>query len=166
LKHGTTTREVRADTQAVAQQQLAECGIELEIIGYSSDVFFSSYGEGGPFDTGQLDIGEWSGTTNFPDPDSTRWLCSEIPTDEFPDGNNSQKLCDEKLDGLFQKQAAQVDFGQRQETLWEIGNYILDNVIWLGVWQDPDSFAVSGRLKNVKISGATPFFNIAEWDLE
>jgi peptide/nickel transport system substrate-binding protein len=166
LTHGTTTREVRADTQAVAQQQLADCGIELDIIGYSSDVFFLSYGEGGPFDTGELDIGEWSGSTAFPDPDSNRWLCSEIPTDEFPDGNNSQKLCDETLDGLFQQQATQVDFAQRQQTFWEIGKYMLDNVIWLGVWQDPDSFAVSGRLMNVKISGATPFFSIAEWDLE
>jgi peptide/nickel transport system substrate-binding protein len=165
LTHGTTTREVRADTQAVAQQQLAECGIQLDIIGYSPDVFFLSYGEGGPPSSGDLDIYEYSGTTNYPDPDTSRWLCSEVPTDEFPDGNNDQKLCDDYLDGLFQAQATQVDFSERQQTFWEIGNYMLENVIWLGVWQDPDSFGVSSRLKNVKISGATPFFNIAEWDI-
>jgi peptide/nickel transport system substrate-binding protein len=165
LVHGTTTREVRADTQAVAQQQLAECGIQLEIQGISSDIFFGSYGEGGPFPTGELDIGEWSSTPAFPDPDTNRWLCSEIPTDEFPDGNNEQKLCDEKLDGLFQLQKTQVDFAERQKTFYEIGEYMLENVYWIGVWQDPDSFAISERLENVKISGATPFFNIAEWDI-
>ena len=51
----------------------------------------------------------------FPDPDSSRWLCSEIPSDEFPDGNNDQHLCDEDLDSLFQQQAAQMDFDARQQ---------------------------------------------------
>ena len=165
LSHGTTTREVRADTQAVAQQNLADCGVQLDIIGYSSDIFFGSYGEGGPMPTGELDIAEWSANPAFPDPDTARWLCSEVPSDEFPDGNNDQHLCDEKLDGLFQLQTTQVDFNARQQTLWEISEYMFDNVYWLGVWQDPDSFAVSSRLTNVKISGVTPFYSIAEWDI-
>jgi hypothetical protein len=38
-------------------------------------------------------------------------------------------------------------------------------VYWLGIWRDPDLWALSGRLENVKLSGATPFFNITEWDL-
>jgi peptide/nickel transport system substrate-binding protein len=166
LVHGTTTREVRADTQAVAQQQLAECGIKLEITGYSSDVFFGSYGEGGPCPTGELDICEWSANPAYPDPDSSRWLCSEVPSDEFPDGNNDQHLCDETLDGLFKLQATQIDFAERQQTLWEISRYMTENVIWLGVWYDPDIWAVSGRLENVRISGGNPFFSINEWDLK
>jgi peptide/nickel transport system substrate-binding protein len=166
LVHGTTTREIRADQQAVAQQQLAECGIQLDITGYASDVFFTTYGEGAPCSTGQLDICEWSASPAYPDPDSSRWLCSEIPSDEFPDGVNDQHLCDEKLDELFQLQATQVDFAERQATFHEISNYMADNVYWLGIWYDPDVWAVSGRLENVKISGATPFFSVAEWDLE
>lgn len=165
LTHGTTTREVRADTQAVAQQNLAECGVQLDIIGYSSDIFFGSYGEGGPMPTGELDIAEWSANPAFPDPDSARWLCEEIPSDESPDGGNDQHLCDETLDALFQLQATQVDYEARQQTFWEISELMVENVYWLGVWQDPDSFAVNARLTNVKISGVTPFFNIAEWDI-
>jgi hypothetical protein len=41
-----------------------------------------------------------------------------------------------------------------------------DNAYWLGVWYDPDAFGVSERLKNVTISGATPFYSVAAWDLE
>jgi hypothetical protein len=41
-----------------------------------------------------------------------------------------------------------------------------ENVYWLGLWYDPDIWAVSGVLKNVKISGANPFFNLDEWVLE
>jgi peptide/nickel transport system substrate-binding protein len=165
LVHGTTTREVRADTQAVAQQDLAQCGIQLDIVGYASDVFFLSYGEGGPCDTGELDICEWSGTVDYPDPNTARFLCREVPSDEFPDGSNGPHLCDPDLDALFELQATQIDLGERQATFHEISRYMTENVYWLGMWYDPDIWAVSGDLTNVRISGATPFFNIAEWDL-
>jgi ABC-type transport system substrate-binding protein len=74
-------------------------------------------------------------------------------------------LCDEKLDGLFLKQRSQVDFTERQQTFYEITRYIFDQAFWIGLWQDPDLFGFSDRMSNVKMSGATPFFNIAEWDL-
>ena len=41
-----------------------------------------------------------------------------------------------------------------------------DNVIWLGLWQDPDIWALSGRLQNVNMSGASPFYSLAEWDMQ
>lgn len=165
LVHGTTTREVRADTQAVAQQQLAECGIKLDIVGYASDVFFLSFGEGGPMPSGDLDIFQFSGNTAYPDPNTSRFRCGEIPTEEFPEGTNDQKLCDEDLEALFALQETQVDIAARQDTFHEISRTMTDNVYWLGVWYDPDAFGVSERLTNVKISGANPFFNITEWDL-
>jgi len=33
------------------------------------------------------------------------------------------------------------------------------------MWQDPDVYAVGPRLRNVKFSGVTMFYNIADWDL-
>ena len=165
LKYGTTTREIRQDTQAVAQQQLAQVGIKLDLLNYDSDIFFGTYGDGGPAATGQLDFFEYSDTTQFPDPDVAYWLCREIPTDESPDGTNWNQVCDEELDALFQLQATQVDFAERQQTFWKISKHIYDQVYWLGIWQDPDIFAVGPRMKNVKLSGATPFFNSAEWDM-
>jgi ABC-type transport system substrate-binding protein len=165
LTYGTTTREIRQDTQAVAQQQLAEVGIKIELLNYDSDIFFGGYGEGGPAATGQLDIFQYSTTTNFPDPDVAEWLCREVPNDESPDGVNWQAVCDEELDALFQLQATQVDFDERQATFYKISKLIFDKVYWLGVWQDPDLFGVNSRLTNVKISGSTPFFNIMEWDI-
>lgn len=165
LVHGTTTRQIRVDTQAVAQQQLAEIGIKLELMTYPSDIYFASYADGGPCATGELDICESSNTPAYPDPDTSRFLCSQIPTDDAPDGNNDTRVCDEALDALFTQQATQVDFAERQQTFYEISKYIHEQVYWLGIWQDPDVWAYSARLENVKISGATPFFNIAEWDL-
>jgi ABC-type transport system substrate-binding protein len=165
LTYGTTTREVRTDTQAVVQQQLAEVGVGVELLTYASDVFFGGYADGGPMATGQLDIGQWSTVASFPDPDSADFLCSEIPSDEIPAGTNWSALCDEALDSLFQTQAAQVDFAARQQTFHQITTHIFDNVYWLGIWQDPDVWAVSSKLTNVTLSGASPFSKIGEWDL-
>jgi peptide/nickel transport system substrate-binding protein len=165
LKYGTTNREIRQDTQAVAQQDLAEVGIKLELLSFDSDIFFSSYAEDGPSANFSLDIIEYSDSPNFPDPDTSVWRCSEIPSNENPAGVNTSGLCDERLESLFALQETQVDFSERQQTFYEITRYIFDQALWIGVWQDPDLFGFSSRMVNVKISGATPFFNIAEWDM-
>ena len=166
LKYGTTTREIRRDTQAVVQQQLAEVGVKVELFNYDSDIYFGGYEEGGPAASGDLDIFQYSGTPNFPDPDIAEWLCAEIPSDESPSGTNWMYLCDEELDRLFRLQATQVDFEERQQTFFQITQRIFEEAYWVGIWQDPDLFGISERLQNVKISGATPFFNIWEWDLQ
>jgi peptide/nickel transport system substrate-binding protein len=166
IKYGTVTREVRQDTQAVAQQALAAVGIKVELTNYDSDIFFATYGEGGPAATGALDISEWSDTPyGWPDPDIQYWRCSEIPSDESPAGVNWQYLCDTELDSLFQLESTQVDTAARIETFHKISKLMFDQVYWLGLWQDPDQWAVGARLQNVKISGVTPFFNITEWQL-
>jgi peptide/nickel transport system substrate-binding protein len=165
LKYGTTSRAVRQDTQAVAQQDLAAVGIGTELLSYDSDTFFLGYQDNGPSANFSLDLIEYSDSPDFPDPNTAIWLCSDIPTDANPAGTSPTGLCDKALDGLFQKQQTQVDFAQRQQTFYQITKYIYDNVFWIGIWQDPDLFGFSDRMTGVKMSGATPFFNIAEWDM-
>jgi ABC-type transport system substrate-binding protein len=93
------------------------------------------------------------------------WRCAEIPSDENPAGVNGTGVCDETLEALFDKQLGQADFAERQATFYQITKYLFENVYWLGLWEDPDLFGFSDRMLNVKISGATPFFNVFEWDL-
>jgi len=149
--------------QAVAQQQLAEVGIKVELSSYEDDVFF---GQDGPAAIGDIDIMQWSDGPAFPDPDVYYWLCSEIPTPDYPAGTNWQYLCDEELDSLVQLQSTQVNVTERQKTISQINQIFHDKVYWLGLWQDPDVWAVGPRLTGVKFSGVTPFFNITEWDIE
>jgi peptide/nickel transport system substrate-binding protein len=165
LDHATTIRKDRQDVQAVMQQQLAEVGIKLNIASVDDTLYFASYAEGGPAAKGEYDIMEWSDGPLFPDPDLYYWLCSEIPTDEYPTGENWFYLCDEELDRLIQLQSTQVDVTERQKTISQINQLFYDKVYILGLWQDPDVYAVGQRLENVKFSGVTMFFNIADWDL-
>ena len=72
---------------------------------------------------------------------------------------------DEELDALIQQQSAEVDANARKEVISQINQMFYDKVYWVGLWQDPDVWAVGPRLTNVKFSGVTPFFYIAEWDI-
>lgn len=167
LKYGTTTREIRKDTQAVVQNQLAKVGIKVELLNADSDTYFAGYDQNGPAATGQYDMFEYSTvTSSFPDPDTAEWLCNEIPSNESPSGTNWMYLCDQALNDLFVTQAAQVDFTQRQQTFYKITKLIFDQAYFIGYWQDPDLWAISGKLTGAKISGVTPFYNITEWDLK
>lgn len=167
LRYGTTTRDVRQSAQAIIQQMLADVGVKVELINYDSDIFFASYADNGPTYSGELDIYEWSDVpTAFPDPDIAYWLCSEIPSDQNPQGLNAQFLCDNELDSLFQAQTSQVDFNQRVDTFHKISKIMYDKVYWLSLWLDPDIWALSSRLQNVKLSGSTPLYNIGEWNIK
>ena len=94
------------------------------------------------------------------------WICSEIATDESPQGINDSGLCDPELDALLEQQLTQADTNARIETFQEISRRMFENVYWLGLWYDPDVWAIGPRLQNVKLSGVTPFFSIAEWDVK
>jgi len=166
IEHATTIREIRQDAQAVMQQQLADVGIKLNVNPVDDTLYFASYADSGPAAKGEYDIQEWSDGPLFPDPDLYYWLCDQIPTDENPTGENWFYICDEELDSLIQLQSTQVDAAERQKTLSQINQLFYDKVYLIGLWQDPDVYAVGSRLKNVKFSGVTMFFNIAEWDLE
>jgi ABC-type transport system substrate-binding protein len=165
LTYSTTIRDVRQEAQAVFQQQLAAVGIKVDIQSVDSDVYFATYGEGGPAATGKIDIMEWSDGPLWPDPDIYYWKCNEIPTADYPTGSNWFYTCDPELDALITLQSTQVDATARQETISKINQLFHDKVYWLGLWQDPDVWAVGPRLTGVKFSGVTPLFNIADWDI-
>jgi peptide/nickel transport system substrate-binding protein len=164
LKYGTTTREIRKEIQAVFQQQLLEVGIGTELI--NAENFFDGYAEGGPAAKGEFDLFEYSTVADYPDPHTSEWMCNNIPTDATPDGTNWMAVCDKDLEALFDLESTQVDAKARQETFYKISRMIFDKAYFIGYYWDPDIWAVSSRLVNVKLSGVKPFYNIIEWDIK
>lgn len=165
LSYGTTDSPVRLDVQARVVRLLEQVGIRLEPSSYDTATFFQDYGLGGPAATGQLDIFQYAPTTNPGDPHTTDFLCGEIPSDDNPSGTNWSFYCDQELEALFQQELTQIDFVQRQQTFHQISKMIFERLYFVGLWQEPDLWALRSRLLNVRLSGPTPFFNIKEWDL-
>lgn len=165
LRFVTNQRQIRRDVQVIVQQALADIGISVTLENYPSDVFFASYAEDGPTARGRYDMQEFSSTTAFPDPDVARFLCSEIPSDAKPEGSNDQGYCNPQLDELLTEQARTVDFERRVELFHQIDQIITDDVVWVGVWYDPDLWAISDKYDNTRVSGADPLWNIANWTI-
>lgn len=83
-----------------------------------------------------------------------------------PVRGNWQFFCDKDLDALFQKEATTADPEARKPLFSQIEKIITDKVYWVSIWDDPDWWARSKNLTNVKFSGATPFWNVYEWDIK
>jgi peptide/nickel transport system substrate-binding protein len=163
LRFVTNQRQIRVDVQVIAQQALANIGVALTLENYPTEVFFASYADDGPTARGRYDIQEFSSSTAFPDPDVARFLCSEIASDAKPEGSNDQGYCNPQLDELLIEQSQTVDFDSRVALFHQIDQIITDDVIWVGVWYDPDLWAISNKYENTRVSGADPLWNIANW---
>jgi peptide/nickel transport system substrate-binding protein len=164
ITYGTSDKAERQSYQALAQQQMKEIGIDLVTYSYNSDILFADYAGDGPAAVGDLDIMEWSDAPYFPDPDTSYWRCSDIPSDESPDGYNYMG-CDEELDALITQQQSVLDTTAREQIFWKITKLMHDKVYYIGIWDDGDIWIVNPRLTGVKFGGVNPFFNIVEWDV-
>lgn len=166
LRYITNQRQLRKDVQAVVAQQWSLVGIAAKLENYSSDVYWNSYNTGGPQAQGLYDIAQYSSVGSFPDPEaSANWLCSEISSAENPEGANWQGYCSEEMDALLKQQAVTLDTQARINLYHQIAQLMYDEVIYIGMWKDPDLWSVNTRLQNVRLSGATPFWNCEEWSV-
>jgi peptide/nickel transport system substrate-binding protein len=165
LRYVTTDRQIRMDTQAVAQQQLAQVGITTELINVPADVYFASLAEGGTQSIGDFDITQFSNNTAFPDPDTVSFICGEIPTDT-EDGSNSSGVCNEELDALFAQQAQTTDFDARLALIHQIDQIIHDQAYWIGLWTDPDVWVYNNRVSGLELNGPNPFYGAEKWDVQ
>jgi peptide/nickel transport system substrate-binding protein len=164
LRYITNQREVRVNMQAVVQQQWADIGIGAELINHSSDIYWNSYTDGGPQAQGLYEIAQYSNVGSFPDPEaSSNWLCSEVSSADNPDGANWQGVCSEELDALLKEQATTLDTEKRIELYHQIQQLMYDETLYIGIWKDPDLWSLNSHLQGVVFSGASPFWNAAEW---
>lgn len=166
LRYITNERELRKNVQAVVEQQWQLVGIGVELVNYSSDVYWNGYNDDGPQAQGLYEIAEYSSVPGgFPDPDTSGWKCDQIANADNPDGENWQGYCNPRIDELMDLQAITLDPAKRSEIFKEIQQIMYDDVIYIGFWKDPDLWSINSRVLNVKLSGVYPFWNVHEWEV-
>jgi peptide/nickel transport system substrate-binding protein len=165
LRYITNQRELRMNMQAVVQQQWQALGIGAELVNHSSDIFWNGYNDEGPQAQGEYDIAQYSSAPSGPpDPEaSPNWMCDQIASADNPDGANWQGYCNPELESLLEEQAVTADPAARRALYEQIQQIMYDEVIYIGIWKDPDLWSINQRLQNVRLSGPTPFWNANEW---
>ncbi|MEI6291340.1 MAG: peptide ABC transporter substrate-binding protein, partial [Chloroflexota bacterium] len=149
------------------QQMLADVGVKVDLLPNTQEVLWASYGDNGPLAHGEFDMTHWvDGMAYYPSPDTSYFLCAQMPTADAPDGYNWFGVCDPALDSLFQQQAIEIDPQKRIDEFHQIGTIMHNQAYLVPIRNDDDIYAVSGRLKDIKFSGADPFMFAYEWDIK
>lgn len=167
LRYVYISGDETTDTMIVTiQQMLADVGIEMDIQGGTSEVLWASYEEGGPLALGSYEMTHWSdGMWYYPSPDTSYFLCDQIPSEENPWGYNWFGICIPEMDELFQQQAVTMSREQRFDIFHEISRMMYEETLIIPVRMDPDVWAVNQRLTNVEFSGVDPFMFAYQWDV-
>lgn len=167
LRYVYISGDETTDTMVVSmQQQLAEVGIKMTIRGGTSEVLWASYNEEGPLAVGEYDMTHWSdGMWYYPSPDTSYFLCDQIPSEDNPWGYNWFGICFPEMDELFQAQASEMDKEERISMFHEISRIMYEKTLIIPLRSDPDVWAYNQRLENVNFSGADPFMYAWQWDI-
>jgi len=161
---GTTTAPVRMDTQAVAQDMLAEIGIEVTLNNYEGGRWATPFTEGGGFRGGFDDVLQFFGFTAFESIQPVAWFaCDQIPSEDNPNGLNTVHFCWEELDMLWEKLGTETDQDARQALADDIQQFMADRVFWIGLWNRPQLTIYRAELENVRPGAQHPYVQITEW---
>ncbi len=156
------------DTMIVTfQQMLADVGVKIDIMPNTEEVLWASYGDNGELAHGNYDLTQWSdGMWYFPSPSTSYFLCSEQPSNDYPTGYNWFGICDKSLEDLFSVADVEMNPQTRIDDYHQIGKIMYDKTYIIPIRSDPDVWAVSNRLTNVKFSGVDPLMFVYEWDVK
>lgn len=162
---GTTTAPLRMDTQVVAQDMLADIGIQVELSTYDGSNWATPFTEGGGFRGGFDDVLQYFGFTAFDSITAVAWFaCNQIPSEDNPNGLNTLHTCYPELDELWNALSTTPDAAERQAIADEIQLFMAEEVFWIGLWNRPQLTVYSATLENVRPGAQTPYWQVAEWE--
>jgi ABC-type transport system substrate-binding protein len=165
---GTTNSQIRIDIATIAQQNLADIGVEMKPEHMPAGTWFGTYGEGGPIyapgaDGGpQYDLGGYT-TGFYPDPWTDDHICSNIPNAANGGaGDNGYHLCDPQVDELFAELNASVDPDTRKATLAEIQQHLHDQAYFVMMYARANVYGHTDRF----VPAPFGFFSNLNWNAE
>ncbi|HEY7126465.1 MAG TPA: ABC transporter substrate-binding protein, partial [Ktedonobacterales bacterium] len=155
----TANNAVRQQTEEIAQANLKDLGIQIDIINYPANTYFGTVLPGGNFD-----IAEYANQLGY-DPDNAfSWLCKETP-DKDPNGFNWGYYCNPTVDQAIATEEANTDQSARLNAFRTIQQAILTDLpaIYLSAY---GNLAIAkNTLHNYLPSGNGPTetWNVWQW---
>lgn len=142
----------RAELAAYFQQNLAEAGIDCEIINVDVATMFSGLMDG------TYDMGI-SGHTGSAYP---LWFAYTVMASSF--GNTYYRVSDPTYEEIYNQIVVETDDTKRRELINEFQQYIFDNAPWIPLWFANSMYMISPRVSGVDYnSGSFCNDNVWEW---
>jgi peptide/nickel transport system substrate-binding protein len=155
----TSGERLRETLQQIAQQQLKDVGITIQINNESATTYFSKTTVDGNFE-----MGEWAWLTT-PDPSlTTLFAISAIP----PKGENYYRYKNEQASQWMEESDRTLDQDQRAQLLQQTQEQMAKDLPILPMYQRPQYTAFAENLTGVEpnASLAGPYWNMGEWKLQ
>ncbi|MEZ7172950.1 peptide-binding protein [Sporosarcina sp. OR05] len=83
-----------------------------------------------------------------------------------PNGYNFVGYSNAKVDDLLEKQAREIDFDKRQQYIWEVGQQLAEDEIWIPIYEQSSPFVVNKRIKGFEPDFRGVTFNAKDWSLQ
>jgi peptide/nickel transport system substrate-binding protein len=164
----TTNSQIRIDIATIAQQYLADIGVEMKTEHLPAGTWFGTYADGGPIyapapDGGPgYDLGGYT-TGFYPDPWNDDALCDNIPNAENGGaGDNGYHLCDPMVDQLYAELNASADPATRKATVATLQQYLHDQAYFIMMYARANVYGMSPRF----VPGPFGFFSNLNWNAE
>ncbi|MDB5042988.1 MAG: appA 2 [Candidatus Eremiobacteraeota bacterium] len=143
------------------QEELRAAGADVAIRGYAPAQFAAPPGSGGPMFGGRFDIAI-SNIFAAAGPDAASFfICSE----RAPAGFNIARLCDPRIDALFEHAIRDYERPRLLRDVAEIENAIVADAPGIALAQVRFISAFTDRLSGVEPSPVTPFVGVWKWTL-
>ncbi|MDB5092705.1 MAG: appA 2 [Candidatus Eremiobacteraeota bacterium] len=143
------------------QEELRAVGADAAIRGYAPAQFAAPAGSGGPMFGGRFDIAI-ANIYAAAGPDAASFfICSE----RSPAGFNIARLCDPRIDALFEHAIRDYERPAQLRDVAAIENAIVADAPAIALGQVRFISAFTGRLSGVEPSPVTPFVGVWKWTL-
>jgi peptide/nickel transport system substrate-binding protein len=152
----TSGERLRETLQQIAQQQLKDVGITINIKNTSADTFFGQW-----LPEGNLTMGEWAWLAS-PDPTSTTlFSANQIP----PKGQNYYRYKNDKVTSLWEESDRTVDVNKRADMIRQAQELMVEDMPVIPVYQWPVIYGMADNLSGPQVNPtiAGPFWNIEDW---
>jgi peptide/nickel transport system substrate-binding protein len=166
----TSGNQLRENVQLLVQQNFKDVGVEMNIKNQPTDQLFGSYAAGGVWSRGTYQMGGWTTGINLPDPDlSSRYLCSQIASDQNPAGGQSYRYCNPQVDALFTQQATELDATRRKALFDQIQQITHDDYMCIWLYDSTAAWGLQTRVLNFDKTVHAPFggfhWRAEDWDV-
>jgi peptide/nickel transport system substrate-binding protein len=166
----TSGNQLRENVQLLVQQNFKDIGVEMNIKNMPTDQLFGSYSAGGVWARGTYQMGGWTTGINLPDPDlSSRYLCSQIASEQNPAGGQSYRYCNPQVDALFTAQATELDATKRKALFDQIQQITHDDYMSVWLYDSTAAWGALTRVKNFENTVRAPFggfhWRAEDWDV-
>ena len=164
-KRLTLSLAFRTDTSTdrnrgvVIAAMLHEAGIEVDLKGYTSALYYGPFSEGGILANGKYEAGLQTWYSGVDPDDSTQLFCSERP----PRGYNWSRYCNPSLDAAENVALAKYDRASRARAYATVQHLLARDAPFVYLWWPRQIEAINDDLENFAPNGIVEDWNAYRW---